>query len=130
MEIMSNRNMPSKTSKNQSSIGFDKFLQKNPSNEQIECWDKFQTVETAVQNRQLAKILFFTAIVFFSLGFIALIAAVVMVLFFNSPAQSVVIALSALDGVVFWGFRSLMVHYFPANPKNALPTSTPPQLPQ
>ena len=122
--------MLSKTSKEQSSIGFDEFLQKNPSNKQIEGWDKFQTIETAIQNRQLAKILFFTAIVTFVLGVIALIATVVMVLFFDSPAQMVAVCLSAFDAVVFWGFRSLMIHYFPANPQNALPTSTPPQLPQ
>ncbi len=121
--------MSPKNLKNQSSIGFDEFLRKKPSNEQIEGWDKFQTVETAIQNRNLAKILFFTAIVTFFLGFIALFTTVIMVLFFNSEAQNVAICLSAFDAIVFWGFRSLMVHYFPANPKNALPVNSTPQLP-
>lgn len=118
-----------KNSKNRPTIGFDDFLRKKPSNEQLEGWDKFQTVETAIQNRNLAKILFYTAIVTFGLGFIALLVTVVMFLFFDSPAQTVAVCLSAFDAIVFWGFRSLMVHYFPANPKNALPSNSNPQLP-
>lgn len=121
--------MSQKSLKKQSSIDFDKFLKKKPTNEQIESWDKFQTVETTIQNRNLAKILFYVSIVTFGLGVIALFTTIVMFLFFGVQAQVLAVCLTAFDGFLFWGFKSLMVHYFPANPKNALPTASIPQLP-